>query len=154
MRTGATPDGVATEPAEGALLLELAKDSFRQQIARRVRPLARSYVERWLKCELWLYSSVIQRHSNELHSYKAVVLQTLRTTSSRFVERRDLISSTCGPSPRHEPNCRKKSRRRSRPSRPPNVRASRRALGGKAGWAWAHRAPAARSTFLKEPASW
>src|SRR3989442_791407 len=41
----------------------------------------RSYVEKWLKCELWLYSSVIQRHSNELHSYKAVVLQTLRTTS-------------------------------------------------------------------------
>ncbi len=76
------------------------------------------------------------------------------TTCSRFVERRDPISSTCGPSPRHELNCRKKSRRRSRPSRPPNVRASRRALGGKAGWAWAHRAPAARSTFLKEPASW
>src|SRR5438128_11042083 len=81
MRTGASPDGVATEPSEGALLLELAKDSFRQQIAKRVRPLARSYVEKWLKCELWLYSSVIQRHSNELHSYKAVVLQTLRTTS-------------------------------------------------------------------------
>jgi len=45
MRTGASPDGVATEPSEGALLLELAKDSFRQQIAKRVRPLARSYVE-------------------------------------------------------------------------------------------------------------
>ena len=77
----ATPDGVAKESTERALLLELAKDSFRQQIAKRVRPLARSYVEKWLKCELWLYSSVIQRHTNELHSYKAVVLQTLRTTS-------------------------------------------------------------------------
>jgi len=48
MRTRATPDEVATEPAERALLLELAKDSFRQQIAKRVRPLARSYVEKWL----------------------------------------------------------------------------------------------------------
>ncbi len=72
---------MATEPSERALLLELAKDSFRQQIAKRVRPLARSYVEKWMKCELWLYSSVVQRHSNELHSYKNVVLQTLRTTS-------------------------------------------------------------------------
>lgn len=81
MRRSTPPDHVAKEPTERALLLELAKDSFRQQIAKRVRPLARSYVEKWMKCELWLYSSVIQRHSNELHSYKAVVLQTLRTTS-------------------------------------------------------------------------
>src|SRR3989475_12281985 len=81
MRARATPGGVAKEPTERALLLELAKDSFRQQIAKRVRPLARSYVEKWLKCERWLYSSVIQRHTNELHSSKAVVLQTLRTTS-------------------------------------------------------------------------
>ena len=72
---------MATEPTERALLLELAKDSFRQQIAKRVRPLARSYVEKWMACELWLYTSVIQRHSNELHSYKSVVLQTLRSTS-------------------------------------------------------------------------
>lgn len=81
MRTRATPDRVPKEPTERALLLELAKESFRQQIAKRVRPLARSYVEKWLKCELWLYSSVVQRHSNELHSYKAVVLQTLQSTS-------------------------------------------------------------------------
>lgn len=32
-------------------------------------------------CELWLYSSVVQRHMNELHSYKNVVLETLRKTS-------------------------------------------------------------------------
>src|SRR5436853_553405 len=32
-------------------------------------------------CELWLYPSVIQRHGNELHSYKAVVIETLRKTS-------------------------------------------------------------------------
>jgi hypothetical protein len=69
------------EASEGPLLLELAKDSFRQQIAKRVRPLARSFVERWMACELWLYASVIQRHGNELHSYKAVVLETLRKTS-------------------------------------------------------------------------
>ena len=81
MRTTAPPDHVPKEQTERALLLELAKDSFRQQIAKRVRPLARSYVEKWMQCELWLYSSVIQRHSNELHSYKAVVLQTLRSTS-------------------------------------------------------------------------
>jgi len=77
----ATPDGVAKESTERALLLELAKDSFRQQIAKLVRPLARSYVEKWMACDLWLYSSVVQRHSNELHSYKSVVLQTLRSTS-------------------------------------------------------------------------
>jgi len=81
MRMRATPDGVAKESTERALLLELAKDSFRQQIAKRVRPLARSYVEKWMACDLWLYSSVVQRHSNELHSYKSVVLQTLRSTS-------------------------------------------------------------------------
>jgi len=81
MRARASPRRVPKEPTERALLLELAKDSFRQQIAKRVRPLARSYVEKWMKCELWLYSSVIQRHSNELHSYKSVVLQTLRSTS-------------------------------------------------------------------------
>src|SRR2546426_1803908 len=98
MRTRATPEDVATEPAEGALLLELAKDSFRQQIAKRVRPLARGYVEKWLKCELWLYTSVIQRHSNELHSYKAVVLQTLRTTSlddMRSEEHTSELQSPC-----------------------------------------------------------
>jgi hypothetical protein len=32
-------------------------------------------------CELWLYPSVVQRHGNELHSYKAVVLETLRKTN-------------------------------------------------------------------------
>src|SRR3989449_10938356 len=81
MRARATPGGVAKEPTERALLLELAKDSFRQQIAKRVRPLARSYVDKWMACELWLYPSVIQRHGNELHMYKAVVLETLRNTS-------------------------------------------------------------------------
>jgi hypothetical protein len=69
------------EISEVPLLLELAKDSFRQQIAKRVRPLSRSFVERWMACELWLYPSVIQRHGNELHSYKAVVLETLREMS-------------------------------------------------------------------------
>lgn len=34
-----------------------------------------------MNCELWLYSSVLQRHSNELHSYKRVVVETLRKTS-------------------------------------------------------------------------
>ncbi len=81
MRGLGAPDAVVKEPLETPLLLELAKDSFRRQIASRVRPLARSYVEKWMACELWLYPSVIQRHANELHMYKAVVLETLRKTS-------------------------------------------------------------------------
>ena len=72
---------MADEPHDMALLLDLAKDAFHRQVAKRVRPLARSYVERWMGCELWLYSSVVQRHMNELHSYKNVVLETLRKTS-------------------------------------------------------------------------
>ena len=69
---------MADEPADTKLLLGLAKDAFRSQVAKRVRPLARSYVERWMGCELWLYSSVVQRHATELRSYKQVVLETLR----------------------------------------------------------------------------
>ncbi|TMA01419.1 MAG: hypothetical protein E6J99_02850 [Methanobacteriota archaeon] len=72
---------MAEEAPDRPLLLELARESFRQQVAKRVRPLARSFVERWMNCELWLYPSVVQRHGNELHSYKAVVLETLRKTS-------------------------------------------------------------------------
>lgn len=72
---------MAEEPADTALLLGLAKDAFRSQVAKRVRPLARSFVERWMGCELWLYSSVVQRHANELRSYKQIVLKTLRETT-------------------------------------------------------------------------
>src|SRR5882762_12008295 len=78
MRT--RPPSMVDEPPETRLLLDLAKEAFRQQVAKRVRPLARSYVEKWMGCELWLYPAVIQRHANELHSYKAVVLETLRGT--------------------------------------------------------------------------
>ena len=63
------------------MLLDLAKHAFRRQVAKRVRPLSRSFVERWMECELWLYPSVLQRHQNELHSFKAVVVETLRKTS-------------------------------------------------------------------------
>ena len=66
---------------EGLLLLALAKDAFRKQVAKRVRPLARGYVERWMACELWLYPSVVQRHRNELHSYGDVVIEVLRHTT-------------------------------------------------------------------------
>lgn len=69
---------MADESADKALLLNLSKDVFRSQVAKRVRPLARSYVERWMGCELWLYLSVVQRHANELHSYKHIVIETLR----------------------------------------------------------------------------
>jgi hypothetical protein len=81
MRDGIRPVVVASEPPESFLLLDLAREAFRQQVAKRVRPLSRSYVERWMGCELWLYTSVVQRHGNELHSYKAVVLETLRKTN-------------------------------------------------------------------------
>src|SRR5207249_11990634 len=63
------------------LVWELGGESFREQVAKRVRPLARSFVERWMNCELWLYPSVVQRHGNELDSYEAVVLETLRKAS-------------------------------------------------------------------------
>jgi hypothetical protein len=72
---------MADESMDTTLLLHLAKDAFRSQVAKRVRPLARSYVERWMGCELWLYSSVVQRHANELHSYKEIVIETLRKTT-------------------------------------------------------------------------
>ena len=81
MRKRISLDGMAKDPTERQLLLDLAKEAFRRQIAKRVRPLARTFVERWMACELWLYPSVVQRHANEIHSYKTVVLQTLRTTS-------------------------------------------------------------------------
>jgi hypothetical protein len=32
-------------------------------------------------CELWLYSSVVQRHATELRSYKQVVIETLHMTT-------------------------------------------------------------------------
>src|SRR3990172_4633708 len=72
---------MADESPDASLLLDLAKGAFRRQVAKRVRPLSRSYVERWMGCELWLYPSVVQRHQNELHMYKSVVIETLRKTS-------------------------------------------------------------------------
>jgi len=66
---------------EGALLLELAKEAFGKQIAKRVRPLARTYVEKWMQCELWLHPAVIQRHRNELHTFKGAVIEVLQTSS-------------------------------------------------------------------------
>ncbi len=66
---------------EKALLLDMAREAFRGQIAKRVRPLARTYVERWMECELWLHRAVVERHATELHAYKAVVLETLRSTT-------------------------------------------------------------------------
>jgi len=67
--------------ADRPLLLGLAREAFRRQIAKRVRPLARSYVERWTAGEFWLYRSVVQKHRVELRTYKDVVLETLRATT-------------------------------------------------------------------------
>ncbi len=71
----------ASPSGERALFLDLAKDAFRRQVERRVRPLARSYVERWMKCEFWLYTSVVTRHATELHAFKPVVLEVLRQST-------------------------------------------------------------------------
>lgn len=65
---------------ERRLLLAIAKDAFAGQVAKRVRPLARSYVERWSKCELWLHRSVVLENERELHAYKSIVLEVLRGT--------------------------------------------------------------------------
>lgn len=68
----------ADKEADASLLLGLAKDAFHRQVAHRVRPLARSFVERWLKGEFWLYPAVVSRHGTELRAFKAVVLEVLR----------------------------------------------------------------------------
>ena len=70
-----------SQESEHKLLLELAKDAFTNQVARRVRPLSRGYVERWMKGEFWLYQDVLRRHATELRFYKPVVLEVLRATS-------------------------------------------------------------------------
>ena len=72
---------MARDEDEAPLLLPLAQEAFRKQIAKRVRPLSRGYVEKWMACELWLHPAVIQRHRNELHSYRSVVLEVLRAMS-------------------------------------------------------------------------
>ncbi len=72
----------ATEQeAEHRLLLELAKEAFETPVSKRVRPLSRGFVDRWMKGELWLYPDVVRRHGPELHAYKPVVLEVLRSTS-------------------------------------------------------------------------
>ena len=67
--------------SEHKLLLELAKDAFAKQVAKRVRPLSRGFVERWMKGDFWLYADVVRRHTTELRFYKPVVLEVLRATS-------------------------------------------------------------------------
>jgi hypothetical protein len=84
MCTEAVPPTVkAEETSDLPLLLGLARDAFKLQVAKRVRPLARSYVERWARGEFWLYRSVVRESERELRAYKAVVLETLRHTEVR-----------------------------------------------------------------------
>ncbi len=70
-----------SQESEHKLLLELAKDAFTKQVAKRVRPLSRGYVERWMKGEFWLYPDVVRRHTTELRFYRPVVLEVLRATT-------------------------------------------------------------------------
>lgn len=69
------------QESERGLLLELAKSAFSNQVGKRVRPLARSYVERWLRDEFWLYPDVVRRHATELRAFRPVVLEVLRASS-------------------------------------------------------------------------
>lgn len=73
--------GATEQESEHRLLLELAKDAFAKQVAKRVRPLSRGFVEQWMKGELWLYPDVVRRHATELRAYRLVVLEVLRSTS-------------------------------------------------------------------------
>ena len=73
--------GATDQEAEHRLLLELAKEAFAKQVATRVRPLSRGFVERWMTGDLWLYRDVLRRHATELRAYKPVVLEVLRATS-------------------------------------------------------------------------
>lgn len=72
---------VSEQETEHRLLLELAKDAFAKQVAKRVRPLSRGFVERWMKGDLWLYRDVVSHHATELRAYKPVVLEVLQATS-------------------------------------------------------------------------
>lgn len=75
-------DVAATEQeTEHRLLLELAKEAFEKQVAKRVRPLSRGFVERWMTGDLWLYRDVVSHHGTELRAYKPIVLEVLRATS-------------------------------------------------------------------------
>lgn len=68
------------QESERSLLLDLAKNAFANQVAKRVRPLARSFVERWLQGEFWLYPDVVRRHATELRAFRPVVLEVLRAS--------------------------------------------------------------------------
>jgi len=70
-----------SQESEHRLLLELAKDAFTRQVAKRVRSLSRGYVERWLKGEFWLYPDIVRRHGTELRAFRPVVLEVLRATT-------------------------------------------------------------------------
>lgn len=72
---------LSEQETEHRLLLELAKEAFTKQVAKRVRPLSRGFVERWMKGDLWLYRDVVGHHATELRAYKPVVLEVLRSTS-------------------------------------------------------------------------
>ncbi len=69
------------QDSDQRLLLDLAKEAFEKQVAKRVRPLSRGFVERWINGEFWLYSDVVRRHGTELRAFKPVVLEVLRATS-------------------------------------------------------------------------
>ncbi len=70
-----------SQESEHRLLLELAKDAFTRQVAKRVRPLSRGYVERWMKGEFWLYPDIVRHHGTELRAFRPVVLEVLRATT-------------------------------------------------------------------------
>jgi len=76
-----TASVAVSQESEHRLLLELAKDAFTRQVAKRVRSLSRGYVERWMKGEFWLYPDIVRRHGTELRAFRPVVLEVLRATT-------------------------------------------------------------------------
>jgi len=57
--------------------MDMARHAVLNKVADRVRPLARSYVERWVAGEFSLVDSVTRRHESEIRAWKDLVLTTM-----------------------------------------------------------------------------
>lgn len=55
----------------------MARQAVLNKVAQRVRPLARSYVERWVGGEFSLVDSVARRHEPEIRAWREIVLETM-----------------------------------------------------------------------------
>ncbi len=62
-----------------SLLQEMARQAVLAKVGQRVKPLSRSYVERWLKGEFSLADQVMRKHGTEIRAWKEIVLSTMDT---------------------------------------------------------------------------